>query len=94
MKAAVFYEPHVPVIVEEIDLDEPKAGEVLVDLVGAGVCHSDYHFVDGHLSQPSVPYVMGHEGGRHHSTGWRWRYKRGPRRQDHFFDGHDVRPLP
>ena len=62
MKAAVFYEPHAPVTVEEIDLDEPKTGEVLVDLVGAGVCHSDYHFVDGHLSQPSVPYVMGHEG--------------------------------
>ena len=62
MKAAVFYEPHVPLTVEEIDLEGPKAGEVLVDLVGAGVCHSDYHFIDGHAPPPRVPFVIGHEG--------------------------------
>ena len=62
MKAVVFYEPHTPLKVEEIDLDEPKAGEVLVEMVGAGACHSDYHYVDGHLSPPKVPYVVGHEG--------------------------------
>ena len=62
MKAAVFYEPHVPITVEELELEEPKAGEVLIDVVGAGVCHSDYHFVDGHQAPPNVPYVLGHEG--------------------------------
>ena len=62
MKAVVFYEPHVPLTLEEMDLEGPKAGEVLVQMVGAGVCHSDYHYVDGHLSLPGVPFVMGHEG--------------------------------
>ncbi len=62
MKGAVFHEPHVPFAIEELDLDGPKAGEVLVDLVGAGVCHSDYHFIDGHMTPAKSPIVMGHEG--------------------------------
>ena len=62
MKAAVFYEPHVPVTVEELDLEDPRTGEVLVDLVGGGVCHSDYHYVSGHRSPPNTPQVLGHEG--------------------------------
>ena len=62
MKSAVFYEPHAPITVEELDLEDPKSGEVMIEVVGAGACHSDYHFVDGHLSPPSVPYVLGHEG--------------------------------
>ena len=45
MKAAIIHEPHTPLKIEEVDLDEPKAGEVLV---GGGVCHSDYHRIDGH----------------------------------------------
>ena len=62
MKAAVFYEPHVPVTVEELELEAPNAGEVAVQMVGAGVCRTDYHMVDGHLLAPGIPYVMGHEG--------------------------------
>ena len=62
MKAVVFYGPHLPLNVEEIDLEEPKTGEVMVEMVGAGVCHSDYHLVDGHRSPPKLPFVMGHEG--------------------------------
>jgi len=49
LKAAILIEPHKPVLVEEVDLQDPKDGEVLVDLVGAGICHSDYHYVDGHI---------------------------------------------
>jgi Zn-dependent alcohol dehydrogenase len=49
MKAAVFYEPEVPVSVEELEIDAPPPGEVLLDIVGAGVCHSDYHYVSGHI---------------------------------------------
>ena len=62
MKAAVLYEPHRPLTVEEIDLDDPKAGEVKIKLVGGGVCHSDYHRIDGHSTIDTLPFVMGHEG--------------------------------
>jgi S-(hydroxymethyl)glutathione dehydrogenase/alcohol dehydrogenase len=61
MKAAVFYQPKQPLSVEELDLQEPKAEEVLVRVAAAGVCHSDLHFVDGLLPHP-VPAVLGHEG--------------------------------
>ncbi|MEE2753041.1 MAG: Zn-dependent alcohol dehydrogenase [Candidatus Latescibacterota bacterium] len=62
MKAAVLYEPNTKVVVEELDIDSPHQGEVLLDMVGAGVCHSDYHYVDGHLKPRGLPLVMGHEG--------------------------------
>ena len=62
MKAAVLYEPHKPLRVEEVDLDEPGAGEVRVKMVGGGVCHSDYHRVDGHTAISTLPFVLGHEG--------------------------------
>ena len=62
MKAAVFYKANVPVSIEEVDIDPPQKGEVLIEIVGAGVCHSDYHVVDGHLTREVPPWVMGHEG--------------------------------
>ena len=62
MKAAVIYEPHVPLKVEELDLDDPKQDEVRVKLAGGGVCHSDYHRMDGHSAIGNAPFVMGHEG--------------------------------
>ena len=62
MKAALLYQPKVPPTIEEVEIEEPHEGEVLIDLVGAGVCHSDYHLVDGHLKPRNLPWVMGHEG--------------------------------
>ncbi|MGL6279526.1 MAG: alcohol dehydrogenase catalytic domain-containing protein, partial [Gaiella sp.] len=47
--------------VEELDLAEPRAGEVLVRLGASGVCRSDYNAVDGTTSTP-WPVVLGHEG--------------------------------
>ncbi|HEY3811492.1 MAG TPA: NDMA-dependent alcohol dehydrogenase, partial [Acidimicrobiales bacterium] len=47
--------------VEEIDLDPPKKGEVLVRLVGSGLCHSDEHLLTGDLPFP-LPIIGGHEG--------------------------------
>ncbi len=47
--------------VEEIDLDPPKAGEVLVKLTASGLCHSDEHLVTGDIPIP-FPVVGGHEG--------------------------------
>ncbi|MEO5632310.1 Zn-dependent alcohol dehydrogenase [Gaiella sp.] len=61
MRAAVLHEPgHV--VVEEVELDSPRAGEVLVKVAAAGVCHSDLHLVDGHLGDGRWPMVLGHEG--------------------------------
>jgi S-(hydroxymethyl)glutathione dehydrogenase/alcohol dehydrogenase len=53
-----------PWSVEEIELDPPKNGEVLVKLSASGLCHSDEHAYDGHIAGlvPSPPMVGGHEG--------------------------------
>ena len=51
MKAAVYYEPHDPLRIEEIDIDEPREGEVLVRTRASGVCGSDVHIADGFLAE-------------------------------------------
>lgn len=61
MKAAVLYELKTPLKVEDIDLDNPKSGEVRVKVVANGVCHSDYSVIHGILRSP-LPVVPGHEG--------------------------------
>ncbi|MFQ6029508.1 MAG: Zn-dependent alcohol dehydrogenase [Dehalococcoidia bacterium] len=59
-KAAVLYEANTPLVVETLDIDDPKEGEVLVRLASAGVCHSDYHVMKGEWTLP-LPMVLGHE---------------------------------
>lgn len=61
MKAAVLHETKQPLRVEEVELDPPANGEVLVRVGAAGVCHSDYHFMNGDLPI-TLPCVLGHEG--------------------------------
>ena len=63
-RAAILQELHTPWSVEEIELDPPKAGEVLVKLAASGLCHSDEHIVTGDLAgaAPGPPMVGGHEG--------------------------------
>ena len=60
--AAVLHEAHAPPRVETVELDGPRAGEVLVRVAAAGVCHTDLHLVDGHLGDGRWPIVLGHEG--------------------------------
>ncbi len=60
MKAAVFHCAKQPLIVENVDIDEPRDHEVLVRVVASGVCHSDLHYVDG-LYPLTAPAVLGHE---------------------------------
>jgi len=60
VRAAVFEGPG-RVSVEELELEGPRAREVLVRLGASGVCHSDLHVVDGEWTRPT-PVVMGHEG--------------------------------
>ena len=62
IRAAVLREPGTPVRVEEVELDPPKAGEVLVRVAAAGVCHSDVLLADGELGPGRWPMVLGHEG--------------------------------
>jgi Zn-dependent alcohol dehydrogenase len=50
------------VTVEEVELDAPRAGEVLVRVAAAGVCHSDVRLADGELGEGRWPMVLGHEG--------------------------------
>ncbi len=61
MKAALLRAPHEPMTIEEVELDPPGAGEVLVKLSATGVCHSDLHVISGDLQRP-FPVVLGHEG--------------------------------
>jgi NDMA-dependent alcohol dehydrogenase len=60
-RAAILWEVGKDWSVEEIDLDPPKHGEVLVRLVGSGLCHSDEHLVTGDLPF-GLPIIGGHEG--------------------------------
>jgi S-(hydroxymethyl)glutathione dehydrogenase/alcohol dehydrogenase len=60
-RAAILWEVGKDWSVEEIDLDPPKAGEVLVRLAGSGLCHSDEHLVTGDLPF-ELPIIGGHEG--------------------------------
>ena len=60
IKAAVLYGPNTPLAVEELELDEPRDGEVLVRTAAAGVCYSDYHVMIGEWTMP-FPIVLGHE---------------------------------
>jgi S-(hydroxymethyl)glutathione dehydrogenase/alcohol dehydrogenase len=61
-RAAVLHEAGTPLSVEEVELDGPRAGEVLVRVAAAGVCHSDLHLAEGHLGEGRWPMVLGHEG--------------------------------
>lgn len=58
--AAVLYEPHQPLSVERVQLADPGPTEVLVRIVGSGVCGSDLHAIDGELPI-KLPSVLGHE---------------------------------
>ena len=60
MKAALLLETGAPLSVEEVELDGPKRGEIRVRIAASGLCHSDYHVMQGHLPIP-LPAIMGHE---------------------------------
>jgi S-(hydroxymethyl)glutathione dehydrogenase/alcohol dehydrogenase len=60
-EAAILWEPGGEWVVEPIELDPPKEGEVLVKLGASGMCHSDEHLVTGDFPAP-VPVIGGHEG--------------------------------
>ncbi len=61
MKAAVLYEAGQPLVIEDVELEDPKAEEVMVKIGAAGICRSDRHFMHGDAKIP-LPVVLGHEG--------------------------------
>ena len=62
-RAAVAVEAGQPLVIEEIDVAAPKAGEVLVQMVATGVCHTDAFTLSGDDPEGLFPCVLGHEGG-------------------------------
>jgi S-(hydroxymethyl)glutathione dehydrogenase/alcohol dehydrogenase len=62
IRAAVLEEFGEPLAVQEVDLSEPRAGEVLVRLVACGVCHTDLYTASGADPSGYAPAVLGHEG--------------------------------
>ncbi len=62
MRAAVLEEFGKPLVVQDIDLTEPRAGEVLVRLAACGVCHTDLYTASGADPSGYSPTVLGHEG--------------------------------
>jgi S-(hydroxymethyl)glutathione dehydrogenase / alcohol dehydrogenase len=62
MRAAVLEEFGAPLRVQEVELAEPQAGEVLVRLVACGVCHTDLYTASGADPSGYAPTVLGHEG--------------------------------
>lgn len=61
-RAAVAFEARKPLELVELDLDGPKAGEVLIEIKATGICHTDAYTLDGFDSEGIFPSVLGHEG--------------------------------
>jgi S-(hydroxymethyl)glutathione dehydrogenase/alcohol dehydrogenase len=61
-RAAVAYRAGQPLVIETVDLDGPKAGEVLVEIRATGVCHTDEFTRSGADPEGLFPVIFGHEG--------------------------------
>lgn len=61
-RAAVAFAPKQPLEIVEVDLEGPKAGEVLVEIMATGICHTDAYTLDGLDSEGIFPSILGHEG--------------------------------
>ena len=62
MKTKGVWDFHQPWSVEEIEIGDPRKGEVKVALKVAGMCHSDHHIVTGDIPVAAFPVLGGHEG--------------------------------
>jgi len=60
MKAAVLRSYKTPLEIEEVTIDDPGPGEVLLKTAASGICHSDLHVIEGDLPMPP-PCILGHE---------------------------------
>ena len=60
-RAAVLFEVGQGLEIREVDVQDPDPGEVRIQMVAGGICHSDLHVMTGHLNAP-LPAILGHEG--------------------------------
>ena len=61
-RAAVAFEAGKPLEIVEVDLEGPKAGEVLVEIKATGICHTDAFTLSGDDPEGAFPAILGHEG--------------------------------
>jgi S-(hydroxymethyl)glutathione dehydrogenase/alcohol dehydrogenase len=61
-RAAVAFAANQPLEIVEVDLDGPKAGEVLIEIMATGICHTDAYTLEGKDSEGIFPSILGHEG--------------------------------
>ena len=61
-RAAIAWNAKEPLSIETVDLDGPKAGEVLVEIMASGICHTDAYTLSGLDSEGKFPAILGHEG--------------------------------
>ena len=61
-RAAVAVEASKPLEIMEVDLDGPRAGEVLVEIMATGICHTDAFTLSGADPEGMFPAILGHEG--------------------------------
>ncbi|MDJ0695834.1 MAG: S-(hydroxymethyl)glutathione dehydrogenase/class III alcohol dehydrogenase [Mastigocoleus sp. MO_167.B18] len=62
VKAAIAYEAGKPLSIETVQLEGPKAGEVMVEIKASGVCHTDAYTLSGRDPEGLFPAILGHEG--------------------------------
>lgn len=61
-RAAIAWQPDLPLEIEEIEVEGPRAGEVLVRMVATGICHTDAYTLSGQDPEGLFPAILGHEG--------------------------------
>jgi propanol-preferring alcohol dehydrogenase len=61
MRAMLYEAPGQPLKLAELPIPQPGPGQVLLKVHACGVCHTDLHIVDGELSKPKLPLVLGHQ---------------------------------
>ncbi len=61
-KAAIAWKAGAPLTIEDVELEGPKAGEVLVEIKATGICHTDYYTLSGADPEGIFPSILGHEG--------------------------------
>jgi propanol-preferring alcohol dehydrogenase len=61
MKAMILESPRTPLVMKEVLIPEPDENQVLIKIHACGVCRTDLHIVDGELTNPKLPLIIGHE---------------------------------
>jgi S-(hydroxymethyl)glutathione dehydrogenase/alcohol dehydrogenase len=61
-RAAIALAPNEKLVIDEVDLEGPKAGEALIEIIATGICHTDAYTLSGKDSEGIFPSILGHEG--------------------------------